>query len=200
MTRKVSTVLSFSFDCTEPSARRKPTFSSTLVNHSFDFTKMSSPQRFYNEPSLSQHRTLAETTTSPRATSWIIRAHQQIPKRAPLNPLKRCIINTPLSSPCHIFFFLLFLVARRHHHLQQNLWKLNILLTTFSSRTNDLIRMITSFHVKKKIWNKFVSFGKNVYLWKRKMKCCISNANFRNVKYNNKSNDNYDSWKDMSFI
>ena len=60
MTRKVSTVLSFSFDCTEPSARRKPTFSSTLVNHSFDCTKMASPRRSSSEGSLKRLQVLAQ--------------------------------------------------------------------------------------------------------------------------------------------
>ena len=72
----------------EPLVRRKPTFSSTLVNHfldwidcflwlywlsllivlnlSFDFTETPSPQRNYSEPSLSQRRRLAKSITSPR--------------------------------------------------------------------------------------------------------------------------------------
>lgn len=40
-----------------------------VPKHSFDCTKMPSPQHCYGEGSLLQRRAFADSTTSPRATS-----------------------------------------------------------------------------------------------------------------------------------
>ena len=95
-------------------SRRKPTFSSTLVNHfldwiecflwlycfsplivlnlSFDFTETPSPQQNYSEGSLSQRRALAETITSPRQLVESKGTLQSIQTWGSDNPLKHCIV------------------------------------------------------------------------------------------------------------
>ena len=98
----------------EPLAQRKPTFSSTLVNHfldwidcflrlycfsplivlnlSFDFTETPSPQRNYSEPSPSQRRRLAKSMTSLRQLVKSKGTLQSIQTLGSDNPLKHCIV------------------------------------------------------------------------------------------------------------
>ena len=76
-----------SFDCTEPFARWKPTTPLIILDFSFAFTEMPSPQRNYSEPSLSKRRALAETITSPRQLVKSKGTFQSTPKCASVNPL-----------------------------------------------------------------------------------------------------------------
>ena len=61
-----SILLTRSFDCTEPLARRMPIAPSIVPKRSFDSTESPSPQRLHGEPSLSQRRGLANSITSLR--------------------------------------------------------------------------------------------------------------------------------------
>ena len=89
-TRKASNVLTLSFDFTNAYLwfyRLSPLL---VLNDSFDFTELSSPQRNDSEPSLLQRRALAVSITSLRQLVESKGTLQYIHTCTSDNPLKQC--------------------------------------------------------------------------------------------------------------
>ena len=73
------------------------TFLSAKDNHSFDSTKMPSPQRCSGEPSLSQRRGFADSITSLRATSWTVSSAKANQRGSSVTP-HMCYSKSPKAA------------------------------------------------------------------------------------------------------
>ena len=77
---------------------------SNILNFSFDFTELPSPQLWYGEPSPSQRRRLAKSMTNLRQLVEFKGALQSVPKNASENPLKCFSQSTKALHQKHCFF------------------------------------------------------------------------------------------------